>query len=89
MSASSVRSIGGTIRLAAMFALGILLMWCTAAPCEAQIRVACVGDSITAGYGLSDPGTQSYPAQLQALLGSGYSVGNFGVSSLLSATWSA
>jgi lysophospholipase L1-like esterase len=44
----------------------------------AQIKVACVGDSITAGYGLSNPGTQSYPTQLQALLGSGYSVGNYG-----------
>lgn len=42
------------------------------------INVACVGDSITAGYGLSDPGTQSYPAQLQVILGSGYTVGNFG-----------
>jgi lysophospholipase L1-like esterase len=46
----------------------------------AQIKVACVGDSITAGYGLANPGTQSYPAQLQAMLGSGYSVGNFGSS---------
>lgn len=44
----------------------------------AQIKVACVGDSITAGYGLANPGTQSYPAQLQALLGSGYAVGNYG-----------
>jgi lysophospholipase L1-like esterase len=44
----------------------------------AQIKVACVGDSITAGYGLGNPGGESYPAQLQALLGSGYSVGNYG-----------
>ena len=44
----------------------------------AQIKVACVGDSITAGYGLANPGTQSYPAQLQAILGSGYTVGNYG-----------
>jgi lysophospholipase L1-like esterase len=46
----------------------------------AQIKVACVGDSITAGYGLSNPGAESYPAQLQSLLGSGYSVGNYGLS---------
>jgi alpha-L-fucosidase 2 len=45
----------------------------------AQVKVACVGDSITFGYGLASPGTQSYPAQLQALLGSGYVVGNFGL----------
>src|SRR5687767_3368299 len=46
---------------------------------EAQVKVACVGDSITFGYGLASPGTQSYPAQLQTLLGNGYVVGNFGV----------
>jgi len=47
---------------------------------RAQITVTCVGDSITAGYGLSSPSTQSYPAQLQTLLGSGYTVKNFGSS---------
>lgn len=36
------------------------------------IRVACVGDSITYGYG--------YPAELQTLLGTSYSVENFGYS---------
>jgi lysophospholipase L1-like esterase len=41
-------------------------------------RVACVGDSITYGIG-SDPG-KSYPSQLQAQLGPGWLVGNFGVS---------
>ncbi len=43
-----------------------------------RIRVACVGDSITFGAGLSDPNTQSYPAQLQRLLGAKYQVANFG-----------
>ena len=57
----------------AAFLLGLPSAW-------AQIKVACVGDSITAGYALTNPGTQSYPAQLQILLGSGYSVGNFGLS---------
>ena len=47
---------------------------------SAQVKVACVGDSITAGYALADPAVESYPAQLQALLGSGYTVGNFGLS---------
>lgn len=42
------------------------------------IKVACVGDSITQGSGAE--GGKSYPAQLQALLGEGYQVGNFGVS---------
>ena len=47
-------------------------------PAPRKIRVACVGNSVTYGYGLKDPATQSYPTQLQALLGSGYEVGNFG-----------
>lgn len=45
-------------------------------------KIACVGNSITYGYGLSSPTTQSYPAQLQALLGTTlWSVGNYGVNS--------
>jgi lysophospholipase L1-like esterase len=44
------------------------------------IRLACVGDSITAGYGLANPGKDSYPAQLGRLLGGGWEVRNFGVS---------
>ena len=46
----------------------------------AQIKVACVGNSITYGYGLSSPNTQSYPARLQGLLGTAqYTVQNDGV----------
>lgn len=44
------------------------------------VKVACVGDSITAGVGTADRATQSYPAQLEAMLGDGYAVKNFGVS---------
>jgi lysophospholipase L1-like esterase len=40
------------------------------------VRVACVGDSITFGYGLHRP----YPAQLGHWLGTNYDVRNFGVS---------
>lgn len=57
-----------------------LLLLC-AWPLAAQkpVRVACIGDSITYGYGLADRDTESYPSQLQALLGSeGWTVGNFG-----------
>lgn len=49
----------------------------TAAP---KIRIACVGNSVTYGYGLTNRETESYPAQLQKLLGSTYDVGNFGLS---------
>lgn len=41
-----------------------------------QIRVACVGNSITNGGG----GTSAYPYQLGLLLGSHYEVKNFGIS---------
>ncbi len=42
-----------------------------------QIAIACVGDSITAGVG-STGGNNTYPGQLQGLLGSNYVVSNFG-----------
>lgn len=41
------------------------------------VKVACVGNSVTYGYGLSDRG-MAYPAQLQKLLGDGFRVENFG-----------
>ena len=47
-------------------------------PKEGQIRVACVGDSITYGHSVSGWGKNHYPAVLQQLLGDGYHVANFG-----------
>lgn len=47
---------------------------------NAQVRVACIGNSITAGYGLPNSSYQAYPAQLGALLGTGFSVNNYGES---------
>ena len=46
-----------------------------------KIRVACIGDSTTQGAGAEDKATQSYPAQLQTMLGDRYEVMNFGVGS--------
>src|SRR5438046_2558072 len=46
---------------------------------QKTIRIACVGNSITAGSKLTHPEKNAYPAQLQQLLGSGYEVTNFGV----------
>ncbi len=43
------------------------------------VKIACVGDSITFGALVKDREVNCYPAQLEALLGSGYSVRNFGV----------
>ena len=45
------------------------------------IRVICPGDSVTAGLRLKEPAKDSYPAKLQLLLGSGYAVSIYGVSS--------
>ena len=49
-------------------------------PHDDQIRVACVGDSVTYGFGIPNRGKYNYPAQLQTLLGDGYCVNNYGYS---------
>jgi acyl-CoA thioesterase-1 len=56
------------IHLSSVMVFSITTTNCVAKP----IRVACVGDSITEGSG--------YPNKLNQLLGSNYTVGNFGVS---------
>ncbi len=43
-----------------------------------KIKIACVGNSITYGMGIANREKNSYPAQLQNMLGSGYEVMNFG-----------
>src|SRR5210317_670996 len=45
-----------------------------------QIKIACIGNSITYGSGMPDPASMSYPAQLQYWMGKDYKVENFGVS---------
>ena len=45
---------------------------------QEPIKVACVGNSITFGSGIPDQVNDSYPAQLQKLLGDGYKVLNCG-----------
>ena len=50
----------------------------TAPKSEMPLRVACVGNSITYGYGLTHRDTECYPARLQERLGKGYDVRNFG-----------
>lgn len=60
--------------------LFFLLIFCLSINLPSQIKVDCIGNSITYGYGLKSPYTQSYPAKLQSLLGSSYLVQNDGVS---------
>lgn len=45
---------------------------------QKPIKIACVGNSITQGPGRDNP--DSYPLQMQAILGDAYEVKNFGVS---------
>ena len=44
-----------------------------------QIKVACIGDSITFGAAIHDRAKNSYPAQLEKMLGKNYIVKNFGI----------
>lgn len=57
----------------------IVLLAIIQACAKKEIVVVCVGDSITYGARLEDRENQSYPAQLQMLLGEDYLVENFGV----------
>lgn len=60
-----------------------LLPWTAAGQQPASgrpVRVACIGNSITYGAGIPNRDANSYPTQLQAYLGDGYEVRNFGVS---------
>ena len=45
-----------------------------------KIKVACIGNSVTYGYGHENPDSTSYPSQLAEMLGDDYKVGNFGKS---------
>lgn len=62
--------------------LGLLILTTISASAASKkqktIRVACIGNSITYGTGIADRTNDSYPSQLQRLLGSDYQVGNFG-----------
>src|SRR6478609_560461 len=58
----------------------IIVVCAVVCAAAAPNKIACVGDSITEGSGLSSPSTESYPARLQKLLGTNYNVRNFGVS---------
>ena len=47
-------------------------------PLEGDVKIACVGDSVTYGHGVSGWVTNNYPKQLDTLLGDGYCVNNYG-----------
>ena len=62
--------------------LNDLTTWLTThqGPKKEAVRVACIGNSITDGFGIDMATQRGYPAQLQQLLGNDYHVKNFGVS---------
>jgi acyl-CoA thioesterase-1 len=66
------RKVRGVLRAAA----AVLLMLGPAAACRAQAAaertIVFFGDSLTAGYGLADPGTQSFPAQVKRKIDAGH-----------------
>ena len=70
------------------FALTLLALLAVLAPADARrkpkvepkIKVSCVGNSITYGMRIENREQDSYPVQLQRMLGDRYEVGNFGKS---------
>lgn len=59
-----------------------LTMWLSTLPSPKKdaVRVACIGNSITDGSGIDLRDVNSYPAQMQKMLGPDYHVRNFGIS---------
>lgn len=60
--------------------LAVVFVLTVSARTERPVRIACVGNSVTYGYGLQDREHEAYPVRLQEMLGEGYEVGNFGLS---------
>lgn len=70
------------LRHSILIIIGLLVLSCNTQKKEKKtpIKIACVGNSITYGYGVANRANNNYPQQLQNLLGNGYEVKNFGVS---------
>lgn len=62
------------------FFICIFCLSCALYTIANPIKVACVGNSVTFGQGIADREHDSYPAQLQRMLGDEYEVRNFGKS---------
>jgi sialate O-acetylesterase len=56
----------------------LLIPYLSAFSQQHSLKVVCVGNSVTFGFGITDRETNCYPAQLQSMLGNGYEVANFG-----------
>ncbi|RAI98716.1 lysophospholipase L1-like esterase [Chitinophaga skermanii] len=62
--------------LLCLVALAFIGTACAQQKQKGKVKVACIGDSITEGWGLGD---STYPAHLQRLLGEAYEVKNYGI----------
>ncbi|TMU54640.1 GDSL-type esterase/lipase family protein [Flagellimonas algicola] len=65
-----------------LLTLFVVLLWScrdTGSTERATVKIACVGNSITYGAGMANRDMNSYPKQLQRLLGERFQVKNFGV----------
>ena len=58
----------------------LLTTYCIISQAREQIKIACIGNSITYGAGIKNRFQNSYPGILQQLLGEEYDVRNYGVS---------
>lgn len=58
--------------------LSIHFLVCHISFSQQKIKIACIGNSVTFGYNIKDKALNSYPAQLQNMLGDQYEVSNFG-----------
>ena len=63
-----------------IFLLLTILLSTLTISAQEKIKVACIGNSVTYGYGHENPSVTSYPSQLAIMLGEDYEVGNFGKS---------
>jgi len=65
-----------TLRLIPILLIFLALVSCTET--KKEIKIVCIGDSITDGAGTQNQSTSAYPAVLGSLLGDGYTVVNSG-----------
>ena len=59
--------------------LPILAFFCAVSLAQEKIKIACIGDSITEGFGLHNSCADAYPVILGYMLGDKYEVKNFGI----------
>lgn len=70
----------GVVGFNYLYSHGLSGMYANTEPTDGQVKVACIGDSITYGHGVENWEENNYPAQLQELLGEDYHVANLGSS---------